>query len=77
MRVMLCFVAVIAMVSAARPVQGQTYDPNYPVCMHTYGPFSGINCRYTSMYACQFLAQGRSAQCLTNPYFVQKRKSRH
>ena len=77
MRVMACFVVAIAPILAAEPVRGQTYDPRYPVCMQTYGPFSGINCSYTSMADCRLLARGRSAQCLANPYFVQKRKSRH
>jgi len=77
MRVMVCFVAATAAISAAETALGQTYDPRYPVCMQTYGPLSGINCSYTSMANCRLLAQGRSAQCLTNPYFLQKRKSRH
>ena len=77
MRVMVCFVMAVAMISAAEPIQGQTYDPRYPVCMQTYGPNSGINCSYTSMADCRLLVQGRAGQCLTNPYFVQKRKPRH
>lgn len=77
MRLMVCFVVAAATICVAAPVWGQTYDPRYPVCMQTYGPFSGINCSYTSMANCRLLAQGRSAQCLINPYFVQKRKSRH
>ena len=77
MRVMICFVVATAAIWAADPVRGQTYDPRYPVCMQTYGPLSGINCSYTSMADCRFLAQGRPAQCLANPYFVPKRKSRH
>jgi hypothetical protein len=77
MRVMVCFVVATAAVSAAEMARGQTYDPRYPVCMQTYGPLSGMNCSYTSMTNCRLLAQGRSAQCLANPYFVQKRKSRH
>jgi hypothetical protein len=70
------FVITTATISAAEPVQGQTYDPRYPVCMQTYGPISGINCTYTSLANCRLLVRGRSAQCLTNPYFVQKPKSR-
>jgi len=76
MRVTVCFVLAAAMIWIAEPVRGQTYDPRYPVCMQTYGPFSGINCSYTSIANCRLLAQGRSAQCLTNPYFGQRRKSR-
>ena len=75
MRVMVCFVLAAPVIWIVEPAQGQTYDPRYPVCMQTYGPFSGINCSYTSMASCRSLAQGRSAQCLTNPYFVRRRKS--
>jgi hypothetical protein len=77
MRVVVYFVLTAIAVWIAEPAQGQTYDPRYPVCMQTYGPFSGIDCSYTSMATCRFLAQGRSAQCLANPYFVQRRKSQH
>src|SRR3954470_11459982 len=77
MRVMACLVAATTAIAAGQSVRAQTYDPNYPVCMQTYGPFSGINCSYTSMASCWMLAQGRSAQCLANPYFVQRRKWRH
>jgi uncharacterized protein DUF3551 len=77
MRIAVCLVIAIAVTYAAKPVRAQTYDPRYPVCMQTYGPFGGINCSYTSMANCRLLARGRSAQCLTNPYFMQKRKSRH
>ena len=75
MRVMVCFVLAATAIWLVEPAQGQTYDPRYPVCMQTYGPFSGINCSYTSMASCRSLAQGRSAQCLANPYFVRRRKS--
>jgi len=77
MRAVAFLVGASAAIWVAGPVQAQTYDPSYPVCMQTYGPFSGINCRYTSMAACQFLAQGRAAQCLVNPYYVPRQKSRH
>jgi Protein of unknown function (DUF3551) len=77
MRAMALFFVVGAAIWLAGPVQAQTYDPSYPICMQTYGPFSGTNCRYTSMAACQFLAQGRAAQCLINPYYVPRGKPRH
>lgn len=55
------------------PVQGQTYDPRYPVCMKVYdGSFGGgerIECGYTSLAQCQASASGRAAMCETNPYF--------
>jgi len=76
MRWMVRFVVTAATIWGAAPVWSQTYDPRYPVCMQTYGPFSGIDCSYTSMANCRLLAQGRAAQCLANPYFAQKQKSR-
>jgi hypothetical protein len=60
----------------ALPARAQTYDPRYPVCMQTYGFMDGIACRYTSMEQCRFLAQGRAAQCIVNPYFAGASKGR-
>lgn len=59
----------IASVLSAGPAAAQTYDPNYPVCLHTYGPVGFINCRYASLDQCRFNATGRSADCEINPYF--------
>ncbi|MDN5004834.1 DUF3551 domain-containing protein [Bradyrhizobium sp. WYCCWR 12677] len=50
----------------------QTYDPDYPVCMQIYGPVGYLDCRYGSLDQCKFLAVGRSASCIVNPYFTQK-----
>ena len=56
---------------AVAPAQAQTYDPNYPVCLQTFGRFgNAISCGYTSMAQCKWSASGRAAQCITNPYFV-------
>jgi hypothetical protein len=74
---MVWFVVAAAAIQAIEPARGQTYDPRYPVCMQTFGTLSGINCSFMSMASCRMLAQGRAAQCVTNPYFVQRRKSRH
>lgn len=52
------------------PARAQAYDPRYPVCMQTYGFMDNIACRYTSMEQCRFLAQGRPAQCIVNPFFA-------
>jgi hypothetical protein len=49
--------------------RAQTYDPHYPVCLHTYGPVGYIDCRYRSLEQCRFNAVGRSAACEVNPYF--------
>jgi hypothetical protein len=52
------------------PVHAQTYDPNFPVCIQTYGIDGNyIDCSYTSMEACRATASGRAAQCITNPYY--------
>ncbi|MBR0783121.1 DUF3551 domain-containing protein [Bradyrhizobium iriomotense] len=60
--------------------RAQTYDPTYPVCMQVYGQVGYFDCRYTSLEQCRFLAVGRSASCVANPYFSQRRpepRSRH
>ena len=41
--------------------QAQTYDPNYPICLQTYGRAdSYIACGYTSMAQCKSSASGRA-----------------
>jgi Protein of unknown function (DUF3551) len=61
---------IAIIVLAASPARAQTYDPNYPVCIQTYGRDGNyIDCRYASMAQCRLSASGRAAQCLTNPYF--------
>ncbi|OAF02152.1 hypothetical protein AYJ54_28010 [Bradyrhizobium centrolobii] len=52
--------------------RAQTYDPRYPVCMQIYGQIGYFDCRYTSLQQCKYLAVGRSAACIENPYFAQK-----
>jgi len=60
----------IAMTLVAAPAEAQTYDPNYPICLQTYGgAVNYIACRYTSMAQCQLTASGRAAQCIINPFF--------
>jgi len=64
----------------ATAAQAQTYDPNYPICLQTFGRDGGfISCRYTSMSACRLTASGRAAQCIGNPYFAggTHRRKRH
>ena len=63
--------ASVLLVSA--PVRAQTYDPSYPVCMQIYGQVGYFDCRYSSMEQCRFLAVGRSASCVANPYFPPQR----
>jgi hypothetical protein len=70
MRRLVWMIPAIAVIVAATPVQAQTYDPNYPICLQTYGRAGNyISCRYTAMGQCQMSASGRAAQCITNPYF--------
>jgi hypothetical protein len=64
--------AILALgAAAAAPAQAQTYDPNYPVCLHVYGRASYYECSYTSLPQCNLSASGRSAQCEINPYYTQ------
>jgi hypothetical protein len=53
------------------PAQAQTYDPNFPVCIQTYGITGNyIGCSYMSMDQCRASASGRAAQCISNPYYA-------
>jgi hypothetical protein len=70
-------IAAIGIMLAAAPAQAQTYDPNYPICLQTFGRAGNyIACRYTSMAQCRPIASGRAAQCITNPFFATDRASR-
>jgi hypothetical protein len=71
MRKLVWTIMAIGMISAIAPLQAQTYDPNFPVCLQTYGRAGNtINCSYTSLPQCRFSASGRAAQCIVNPYFA-------
>jgi len=70
MRMLACTIPVIGMILLAAPARAQTYDPNYPVCLQTYGIDGGyIDCSYTLLAQCAATASGRAAQCLNNPVF--------
>lgn len=71
-RAALAFVA-IGLLFAGTSARAQTYDPSYPVCMQIYGPVGYFDCRYGSLEQCKFLAVGRSASCVVNPYFPHKK----
>jgi hypothetical protein len=58
----------IGTLAAVSPVQAQTYDPNYPVCLHVFGEVTYYECRYTSLPQCAMSASGRGAECVVNPY---------
>jgi hypothetical protein len=71
-RLRFCTIAALG-VSLAGPAAAQTYDPNYPVCLHLYGgsfTASYIDCSYTSIPQCQATASGQSAMCEMNPYYA-------
>jgi len=70
MRILVLAILAIGAVSAALPAQAQTYDPNYPVCLHVYGRVSYYESTYTSLPQCNASASGRSAQCVINPYYA-------
>jgi len=57
------------------PVQAQTYDPRYPVCMQRYTrDGTSIGCGFTSLAQCQASASGLAAQCYANPYYAHATK---
>lgn len=70
MRILALAILTIGTISAAAPAAAQTYDPDYPVCLHVYGPLNYYECRYTSLGQCNMSASGRAAQCIINPYFA-------
>jgi hypothetical protein len=71
MRTLARLVLATATTLAAASAQAQTYDPNYPICLQTFGRNGNtISCGYTSMVQCGWSASGRAAQCITNPYFA-------
>ena len=70
MRIPALIVWTALLVFSAAPVQAQTYDPAYPVCIQTYGiDGSYIECAFNSLPQCAASASGRAAQCITTPYF--------
>jgi hypothetical protein len=70
MRVPVLVILSVAAIWTAAPASAQTYDPSYPVCLQYYdNEGSIIECGYNSLPQCAASAAGRSAQCITNPYF--------
>jgi len=60
-----------AILIAPERARAQTYDPNFPVCLQTYGIDGGnIDCSFVSQAQCALSAGGRAAQCLANTYFA-------
>src|SRR5579883_2039404 len=62
----LTIVAAVTLVAAA-PSRAQTYDPDYPVCLHVYGPVSYYECHYTSLPQCNMSASGRGHSAWSIP----------
>jgi hypothetical protein len=70
-------ILAVAMTLSAVSARAQTYDPNYPICLQTFGRNgNAISCGYTSMEQCGLSASGRAAQCITNPYFASANSGR-
>lgn len=70
MRMLICLAAATAAIWAVEPARSQTYDPRYPVCVQTFGPFGGISCHFVSMDQCRMaVSPAQSAQCIVNPFF--------
>jgi len=59
----------IGVAVAAAPATAQTYDPSYPVCMKVSGDPTYFECQYASMEQCRGNMQGRSAECVVNPFY--------
>jgi hypothetical protein len=71
MRLLAVTIIALAAMLACSITRAQTYDPNFPICLQTFGRTGNyINCQYTSMPQCQMSAWGLAAQCITNPFFV-------
>jgi Protein of unknown function (DUF3551) len=70
MRSLALAILAIGTVSLAGPAPAQTYAPDYPVCLHVYGPATYYECSYASLAQCNASAAGRGAQCVSNPYFA-------
>ena len=48
----------------------QTYSPDYPVCLHVFGPATHIECAFASLPQCDATASGRAEQCEINPFLA-------
>ena len=65
-------ILALSMAVGTTAARAQTYDPNYPVCMHVFGALEGerMDCIFTSIAQCEASASGRPAMCVINPYFA-------
>jgi hypothetical protein len=73
MRILIFPVLAIVTGWVANPAQAQTYDPNYPVCLHVYDIGGDrMDCSFATIPQCAASASGRSAMCIMNPYFARE-----
>jgi len=70
MRVVALTMIALVTAFAVTRASGQTYSPDYPVCLHVYGRVGYFDCHYTSIAQCKISASGISADCEVNPYFA-------
>lgn len=71
MRILALTTLAIGTLLPTAPASAQTYDPDYPVCLHVLGRGATYyECGYTSLPQCKATASGRSAECVVNPYFA-------
>jgi hypothetical protein len=70
---------VAGVLVASSLARAQTYAPDYPVCLHVYGPGTHIECAFTSLAQCAATASGRGAECEVNPFldFAEPTRSFH
>ena len=71
---LLIAILTMATVWTTLPAEAQTYDPDYPVCLHVFRPWEYYSCTYTSLAQCAPAASGRGAMCIVNPYYGGPRK---
>jgi hypothetical protein len=63
-------ILAIGMISAAAPAHAQTYDPDFPICMHVVQFESSYeDCTFYTMDQCRASASGRAAMCSINPFY--------
>ena len=77
MRILSVVILTITAVWTAEPARAQTYDPDYPVCLHVFRPWEYFQCAYTSLAQCAPAASGRGAMCIVNPYFAGPQRKPH
>jgi hypothetical protein len=70
MRILALAILAMLAVSATGSARAQTFDPNYPVCLHVFGDPTYYECQFTTLPQCALTASGRAAQCVVNPYFA-------